>query len=109
LKKDGTLFARCSLEPYTRLNNHGYLILDTLTQVTMGIGCYNDAEVGDRNAVGIDWIVGLRQGASSCHVEYELMTKKIEIYPVITGSSCLTTQNIAIKKTGELQVLGRQR
>jgi hypothetical protein len=42
-------------------------------------------------------------------MEYELMTKEIEIYPVITGSSCLATQNIAIKKTGEFQVVGRQR
>ena len=33
----------------------------------------------------------------------------IEIYPIITGSSCLATQNIAIKTTGDFQVLRRQR
>jgi hypothetical protein len=59
--------------------------------------------------VGIHWIVGLRQGSSTRHVEYELMTKKIEIYPVMAGSSRLATQNIAIKKTREFQVFGRQR
>ena len=56
----------------------------------------------------VDWVVCLRYSLDTAVVEYQLMSKQIDIDPVITGPSESAPQNVTVESPCRIKLLGGQ-